>query len=81
MELRIIVDVPEDKIDKEILQKINDLEEQISYLNQRARKSEELIREIVSTQFPQLWIGGRNGMTKDEFIDHLATTYVSNEKK
>lgn len=81
MELRIIVDVPEDKIDKEILQKINDLEDQISYLNQRTRKAEDLLREVVATQFPQLWIGGRNGMTKDEFIDHLAKTYTSNEKK
>lgn len=77
MKLVVTIDVPEDKIDHAILKKIDDLENEISHLTQESRRYENLCREIVKIQFPQLWFGGRNGMDIEELLKDLSLNKVN----
>jgi len=79
MELIVKINVPEEKIDQALLEKIQSLEDEISFQTQQARKYENLCREIVKTQFPQYWFGNRNGMGVNEVFEHLSKEKVVNE--
>lgn len=79
MDLIVKVNVPETEIDEALLNKIQSLEDEISYLTQQHRKYEGLCREIVKTQFPQYWFGNRNGMDITEVFEHLSKVKVINE--
>ena len=77
MELIVKIDVPEDKIKVALQEKIENLEDEISFQTQQRRKYEELCREIVKTQFPQYWFGNRKGMNIDEVFEHLSKIKVT----
>ena len=79
MKLTVKIDVPEDKIEVALLDKIQNLEDEISFQTQQARKYENLCREIVKTQFPQYWFGNRKGMNITEVFEHLSKEKVVNE--
>ena len=79
MELTVKINVSEDKIDQALIEKIQSLEDEISYQTQQARKYENLCREIVKTQFPQYWFGGRKGMDITEVFEYLSKEKVINE--
>jgi hypothetical protein len=79
MELTVNINVSEEKIDQALIEKIQSLEDEISYQTQQARKYENLCREIVKTQFPQYWFGNRKGMNITEVFEHLSKEKVVNE--
>lgn len=77
MELTVKIDIPEDKIKVSLLDKIQNLEDEISFQRQQSFKYEKLCRDIIRTQFPQYWFGNRNGMNISEVFEHLSKVKVT----